>query len=162
VDAKLRGEWVSVKLRIAWSVVCGIACVVLILSWVRSYRHGHLEGYLPAPSHICCRSINGFVVAMTLPAQTVTTSYIDFSFSSGDTKPLDIGTTNTWSGFIFDWHASDFWWLQVPYWFLVTIPALCAALPWLRQRKRFSLRTLLFATTVVAVVLGFAVYAMRQ
>src|SRR6476620_3101502 len=25
------------KLRIAWSVVCGIACVLLIVSWVRSY-----------------------------------------------------------------------------------------------------------------------------
>ena len=25
------------KLRIAWSVVCGIACVLLIVLWVRSY-----------------------------------------------------------------------------------------------------------------------------
>ena len=25
------------KLRIAWSVVCGVACVLLIVLWVRSY-----------------------------------------------------------------------------------------------------------------------------
>ncbi len=25
------------KLRIAWSVVCGLACVLLIVLWVRSY-----------------------------------------------------------------------------------------------------------------------------
>ena len=25
------------KLRIAWSVACGIACVLLIVLWVRSY-----------------------------------------------------------------------------------------------------------------------------
>ncbi len=25
------------KLRIAWSVVCGIACVLLVVFWVRSY-----------------------------------------------------------------------------------------------------------------------------
>src|SRR4051812_28474407 len=28
------------KLRIAWSVMCGVACVLLIVLWVRSYWHG--------------------------------------------------------------------------------------------------------------------------
>ena len=37
------------KLRIAWSVVCGIACVLLIALWVRSYSsldevYGNLTG----------------------------------------------------------------------------------------------------------------------
>src|SRR6476660_4929266 len=27
------------KLRIAWSVMCAIACVLLIVMWVRSYSH---------------------------------------------------------------------------------------------------------------------------
>jgi len=27
------------KLQIAWSVLCGLACVLLIVLWVRSYRH---------------------------------------------------------------------------------------------------------------------------
>src|SRR6478672_8285240 len=33
------------KLRIAWSVACGIACVLLIVLWVRSYwRFNRAEG----------------------------------------------------------------------------------------------------------------------
>jgi hypothetical protein len=153
------------KLRIAWTVAWGLAAVLLIVLWVRSYRHGHLEGYFRALPGMCCRSINGFVVAMRLPAQTETETEtprknIVLTFSSPE--PVDIGTTNTWSGFIFDWHTTGFWWVQMPYWFLVITPALFAALPWARQlRWRFSLRTLLIATTLVAVVLGLIVWAVK-
>ena len=44
---------------------------------------------------------------------------------------------------------------------LCSIAALAAA-PWIRWSRRFSLRTLLIATTLVAVVLGLIVYAARQ
>jgi hypothetical protein len=44
----------------------------------------------------------------------------------------------------------------VPHWFLLMLAAGLAAAPWLRYR--FSLRTLLIATTLVAVVLSLAVY----
>jgi hypothetical protein len=42
---------------------------------------------------------------------------------------------------------------------LVLLTAACAPLSWIRWR--FSLRTLLFATTLVAVVLGLVVWAAR-
>jgi hypothetical protein len=51
----------------------------------------------------------------------------------------------------------------VPHWFLVALtalPATLVVLPWLRWR--FSLRTLLIATTVVAAILGLLVYAVRR
>jgi hypothetical protein len=48
----------------------------------------------------------------------------------------------------------------IPLWPLVLGAWLLATLPWLPQR--FSLRTLLFATTLIAVVLGVIVYATRQ
>jgi hypothetical protein len=153
------------KLRIAWSVVCLIACVLLIVLWVRSYSNGHLEGYLPAPSTVCCRSMTGVVIALRLPAETVTPSlgrenYQPLTFQPFETGPVDIVPTR--SGFIFDWHSSSFWIVQLPYWFLVAIPALCGVAPWLNQFSwRFSLRTLLIATTLVAVVLGLAVWATR-
>jgi hypothetical protein len=51
--------------------------------------------------------------------------------------------------------------LDVPFWFIVLISLALAAAPWLRTRWRFSLRTLLLATTLVAVVLGLVV-AMRE
>jgi hypothetical protein len=57
----------------------------------------------------------------------------------------------------------DFGWkLFVPYWFLVVIAGISAALcgiPWVKWH--FSLRTLLIATTLVAVGLGVIVYASR-
>ena len=50
--------------------------------------------------------------------------------------------------------------LRVPHWFLVLAAIGMGALSWLRPR--FSLRTLLIATTLVAVVLGLIVYAVRK
>src|SRR6476469_5066865 len=50
----------------------------------------------------------------------------------------------------------------LPYWFLVSLSVIFAVGPWIRQlRWRFSLRTLLIATTLVAVVLGLIVWAMH-
>jgi hypothetical protein len=46
--------------------------------------------------------------------------------------------------------------LFVPSWFLVVFAATLATLPWIHCR--FSLRTLLIATTLVAVVLGLIVW----
>ena len=49
-------------------------------------------------------------------------------------------------------------WLVVPHWFFATLAAGLAALPWFQQKWKFSLRTLLIATTLVAVVLGLIVW----
>jgi hypothetical protein len=45
----------------------------------------------------------------------------------------------------------------MPYWLLLAVFSILAIVPWFRYR--FSLRTLLVAMTLVAVVLGFIVYA---
>jgi hypothetical protein len=49
--------------------------------------------------------------------------------------------------------------LFAPYWFPVLISGVLAAVPWIRWR--FSLRTLLIATTIIAVVLGLIVWLRR-
>jgi hypothetical protein len=49
----------------------------------------------------------------------------------------------------------------IPHWIPVLLTAVFAAAPWVQRSKRFSLRTLLIATTLVAVVLGLVVYAAR-
>jgi hypothetical protein len=48
---------------------------------------------------------------------------------------------------------------RIPVWPFIAVAAALSAAPWLRYR--FSLRTLLIATTLVAIVLGLAVWAMR-
>jgi hypothetical protein len=50
--------------------------------------------------------------------------------------------------------------IMLPHWAVVVFFGSLAILPWMPHvRWRFSLRTLLIATTLVAVVLGLAVYA---
>jgi hypothetical protein len=52
----------------------------------------------------------------------------------------------------FVWLSIDNWDVWIPHWVLVLLSAVFAALPWLPWK--FSLRTLLIATTLIAVVLG--------
>ena len=52
--------------------------------------------------------------------------------------------------------------LQIPCWFTTLVAAACASCAvQLPRQNRFSLRTLLIATTLVAVVLGLVVWASR-
>jgi hypothetical protein len=51
--------------------------------------------------------------------------------------------------------------LVAPFWFAILISIMAATLPWIQWSLRFRLRTLLIATTLVAVVLGLICYAVR-
>ena len=52
--------------------------------------------------------------------------------------------------------------IMVPHWFLILLSALLAYVPWLRfWSTRFSLRTLLIVTTLIAVGLGLIAWAAR-
>ena len=45
--------------------------------------------------------------------------------------------------------------VMMPYWFVVAVSSVFSVLPWIR---RFSLRTMLIVTTLIAVVLGLIVW----
>jgi hypothetical protein len=72
--------------------------------------------------------------------------------------------------FVLDEYSSESWWntvdvkIQVPAdqaqdaMAFTLVSATPAALPWTRWSRRFTLRTLLIATTLVAVVLGLIVW----
>ena len=48
------------KLRIAWSIMCGVACVLLLSLWVRSYWHIDQFGKsLSSTKYIGCQTIRG-------------------------------------------------------------------------------------------------------
>jgi hypothetical protein len=60
---------------------------------------------------------------------------------------------------------STFGWLlnlSIPHWFSVGVTASIAAASWFGWARNFSLRTLLIATTLVAVALGLVVWAMGK
>ena len=111
-------------LRIAFSATCLIACVLLIVLWVRSY--------------LC---------------------WDEFTLNNGVTNFGSKGDTLHW------FHSAvpiyDTWWVAVvPYLLAAATAGAASIVPWMRWR--FSLRTLLIATTLVAVVLGLAVWGLRK
>ncbi len=81
--------------------------------------------------------------------------------SATDPEPRQTDDNRGWTTIMgFGWYtAATSIAVRVPCWFAVLMSATLTAVPWIRWR--FSLRTLLVATTLVAVVLGLAVWAVR-
>jgi len=163
------------KLRIAWSVAWGIACLLLVALWVRSYWWMDVLFYRPGPITLyqvtAQAGVFGYLDASEhLQLQRLRISQpIGWSLSSGyDTRTRNehgryMGNRSThrsyWDWIIPGFNRSEAGWAWVPMWIFVILSAALATAPWLRWR--FSLRTLLIATTLVAVGLGLAVYAAR-
>jgi hypothetical protein len=146
------------KLRIPFSAVCGIVCVLLIGLWVRSYWVGDAISWDQLPEQVAIISAVGGI------------SYAEFANPAGDgdgswriySQPIDPETKHRaiilrfqWIRDVYDLHVI------VPYWFPVLLAAAIGAAPWVRWSRGFSLRTLLIAATVVALVLGAAIYGAK-
>jgi hypothetical protein len=141
------------KLRIALSATCLIACVLLIVLWVRSYWFIDIV-HLPHRSLV---SMTGrlFVAeridryGTTDLSQSMAAPRLHFwgtSYMAGEGSVEPIGIR-----------------LILPLWFAVTVAgltSLTSAMPWLHWR--YTLRTLLIVTTLVAIVLGLLIYAARN
>ncbi len=141
------------KLRIAFSVTCGIACVLLVVLWVRSYRE--VDIVFPSTEYrVVVKSEQGkMIFGLTEDSWTLPFWYgcVGLHSSVGilHERSWDIET----SPLIGDRR------LYVPIWFIASMAGIIAFLPWLHWR--FSLRTLLIATTLVAVLLGVIVWALQ-
>jgi hypothetical protein len=138
------------KLRIAWSVICGVLCLLLIVLWVRSYYRTDRIWRI--------------------------NSVVDTGFeSAGGTlsywQRTDVGGANR-----FPWHhdvsnpvtffrrfayanKAPVFAIVCPTWLPLIVIAPLGAISLVR---RFTLRTLLIGMTLIAVVLGLIVYATRQ
>jgi len=149
-------------LRIVWSAACGIACVLLILLWVRSYWWiDHLQRLSSTfVSDIC--PYDGKLV---------------FNWSS-DAENLELAKLypvtewHLWARTVESWRGQSAPPLRkrllqpfsltlspnqlvIPFWALVILASSFSALPWVpKLRWQFSLRTLLVVTTLFAAVLG--------
>jgi hypothetical protein len=140
------------KLRITWTVFCGIACVLLIVLWVRSYWW----------ADFCEGSIGShWIKVESLGGQFVLKHY-EFQHGPGSLHSYPIEEIAS-KAFILERGIPKFELglgvLFFPYWALVLSCLVGTVEPWLSWRsKRFSLRTLLIATTLVAVVLGLIVW----
>jgi hypothetical protein len=145
------------KLRIAFSAVCGIVCLLSIALWVRSNTTRD-TGFWPGTSYgVQISSMLGRVVVIAGPPGPIGDGFIfyqapavhDATFFERDILGFYFERTPIRLRF------------DVPLWFIALISLAIATVPWLRANRRFSLRTLLAATTLIAVLLGAIVYAVR-
>jgi hypothetical protein len=142
--------------RIAWSVAWGVVAVLLVGLWVRSYSWWDAVG-VPT-NHMLVSMQGNFLwdhsVAMTArPAKTMPTT------QTGIVNSLRLDDIIIWPMDarveIFD--SSP---MTVPIWWAVVAAVLIGGAAW--APVRFSLRTLLVATAVVAVGLGVGIGWFRQ
>ena len=168
------------KLRIAWSVFWGLLAVLPLVAWARSYSRLDVIGFpytgMTYPANdwtwwtevVSCRGQLAWEGSnlvkkgksdwtwMTWPIRG---GEMDFEEFSGKPLPSVLGfkyverspkTAQRPSQYVF----------VVPYYFPFFLTSSLSLAPWVRYvPRRFSLRTLLITTTLVAVVLGIAVYA---
>ena len=163
------------KLRIAWSVGCAIACVLPIVLWVRGYWKFDLGLVRLNTSSdlriVSCRGRVAFCISQPssgLVAGEFRISpnawmysgaprWMSGALHGGLGKELQRNfEPNPYQVFLSGPDGRIF---TIPIWVSFGLSGTVATVPWLGWSTRFSLRTMLIATTLVAVVLGAVVYA---
>jgi hypothetical protein len=143
-------------LRIAVTALSLTACVLLIALWVRSCSWwDDLYLNLPGSQMFIFHSWIGGTAWRWERSDMLNLWNIESQLIAPILQNLG-GVPQDWTaGFVgFSQGGRG---VVMPYFALVVIFAFVAAAPWIHWSKRFSLRTLLIATTLVAVVLGIIV-----
>jgi hypothetical protein len=148
------------KLRIAWSVAWGVVAVLLVVLWVRSYwiqdsigtsdGTGYRTDFASYAGTVALSRLREVTVGNPWPPKAHGWRYYNFK----------VDAENAYSPWLhLDIRSSDLWNVVIHYGIVAGALVILGAIPWLRWR--FSLRTLLIATTVVAVGLGLIAYLFR-
>jgi hypothetical protein len=147
------------KLRIAWSVFWGLACVLLIVLWVRSYWWGTVLRISDSEGIASCSgSIQTVYVVDVPPSQEA-----KWILEIDPEPPLNLVFVKSFLGIAYESQPTpNPPVIVIPHWLPTLLIATLSAAPWFPWSKRFTLRTLLIATTLVAVVLGLVVYGSRS
>jgi hypothetical protein len=143
------------KLRIAWSVGWGILCVLLIVLWVRSYWYQDSVTYRTANLDATIGSGQSGLGFIWIKPRMPIPYRLGMSARS---RSIDVATSIKGQRFVWGKTNGVIW---VPGWLLVLVAGLSSAIPWLHWPRRFSLRTLLIATTLVAGAMGLIVWSVR-
>ena len=147
-------------LRIAFSATCLIACVLLIVLWVRSYWRNDIIGYRGPSITTSAASEFGSLSFSRIyqTGESVWFTYLEpVDRDESDYSPIALL-------FMFGYvhrAPNNSLGIYFPHWAPALLAAILAGIPWATVLRRFSLRTLLIATTIIAVVLGLIVWASR-
>jgi hypothetical protein len=146
------------KLRIAWSVVWTLVCALLTVLWVRSYWVHDVVQIIVLKRAAEFWSAKGEVFLNIYSESDHGFFRIEhFSF---DVDSFIWQVNYTLAGFYIG-KDGDVWLVRTPFWFVVPLAAAIITVPWLHKHFHFTLRTLLIATTLFALLLGLVVYASR-
>lgn len=142
------------KTRIAWSAGWGTVPVLLSVLWLRSYSWHHTLSFNYGTSAHDVDSSDGELSWMGVKQPTSLPFSWHVSVHSADDEMLRYMT-------LIGPQLRNGSQVTLRYWHVIIACVVAAGASWaivpLRYVKRFSLRTLLIATTVVAVVLGLTV-----
>ena len=138
------------KLRIAWSVVWGVVVVLLCVLWARSYWHMDIVAVPSPPERLMSVSYYGRIYwsKVALDKAVSKPSAVD-SLSIQDDWTLVQQVTDD----LYDYGKP----LSARHVIWVLAAVTLAAFPWAESKWQFSLRTLLIATTLIAIALGLIV-----
>ena len=145
------------RVRIAVSVFFAVLTVLLCVLWVRSYwTRDHFRWHVTTGRALSVSSRGGIVGVVTWTEDLDgVTSLVDSGPVAGSPPRRQMSNPLRFELL----RSQEFGSLGVvvPYWFPIFITAVCVAIPWVLNTRRFSLRTLLIATTLVAVALALVI-----
>ena len=149
------------KLRIAFSATCLVACVLLIVLWLHTLRY-QLRGatWVFNSYYITFCTLMHWMEfeASSYEMVPLRSWYPTATFQDNPCTPdqlVSASPLRRWRFLRYSGPDLSRITITVPFWFPMLMMVSRAAAPWLHWR--FSLRTLLIATTLVAVVLGLIV-----
>jgi hypothetical protein len=142
------------KLRSIVAAICGIAVLTFLPLWVRSYSRLDTMRWLGLELKsgygiTTCRSVEAGPISDGRFHSQAMHDWTNFRRSIATSVMIRGGA-----------RFGEHFWIVVPYWMLIAGSAIVGAIagrPWLPLR--FNLRTLLFAMTVIALMLGLCAFA---
>jgi hypothetical protein len=124
--------------------------------WVRSlYTNDRMSGPLPGSGFAIVSRSGGMGIG-------IWRREVDEGWSLHTSPPQKVDLPYTNLAFAEYMVDADMYRVRLWYWCLILISVVLVTAPWIRRIEwRFSLRTLLIATTLVAVGLGLVVWSLR-
>jgi len=139
-------------LRIAFSAMCGVVCLLLIVLWVRSYWQWDTLQYEDLSESREVTSQNGFLLVDKIYQKGKGRWW----FGSDPAEfPADLRSQLSVCWYDADGDLQGHG-VTIPHWLIVLFFVGLGIAPW--TLRRYSLRTLLVFTTGIAALLGILVY----
>jgi hypothetical protein len=148
-------EFMLKYLRIVVTALSLTACVLLVALWVRSYWVCDIV-YRMNPSMVetIIGATSGKVYFVRIDVGATGVPYKVHGWEYLRAKTADVDVSKLRLSKLQSKSTVRSVNVHLPYWLVTLSCAVLAAFPWIQYAKRFSLRTLLIATTLVAMGLG--------